>query len=297
MLKHLILLVYLLNFSLQIEHCLKHINLCKKCNLNSFYIQTPSMTYCSKINHCIYISDNEQTCQECMDAYEKTTGGQCEQRFELIENCREYSSNSLNYEDSICTKCNRGYALSWDKKKCVKFPNCKKLSQDTSKCYECDRPYQLNSEGKCKVSTCDSFSNGTCINCVDGFYLDSNGNCKQIPIAYCQKWDSNACLTCNDVSKLVNGTCVLQDFIVECEEYSPGTKDCVRCHQGYSFNDDRTKCELKYCLEEEQLCYQCEDGYFSKGTTCNSYDGSDEEDSSSFILNYSFIIFGLFLIL
>ena len=298
MLKH-ILLSTLLCFSLQIEHCLKHINVCKKCDSNSYLVQTPSLTYCSKIEHCIYISDDEQTCNECMDAYQLTTDGKCEQKYDLIENCLAYRTSNVNYQTTTCDECVKGYALSWDAKNCVKFENCEILAQDKSKCYECPSSYQLNSEGKCEVSTCESFSNNKCDECVDGYYVDSGGNCKQIPIKYCESGDANSCRHCKDFAELNNGQCVLRsNFIAECERYSEDETTCLRCHQGYSFNTDNTKCELNYCQESEQLCYECEDGYFSEGKTCKSYNGEKSYGEKPFLVfNYSLILFFIFLIL
>ena len=279
-----ILLLYFFGLSLHIEHCLKHINICKKCDSNSFLVRTSSLSYCSKIDHCIQISDDEQTCNECMDAYEKTSTGQCNQKYELIENCLEYKQNS-------CDKCYLGYAVTFDKKKCIEFPNCEKLTADTSKCQKCRDSYKLNSDGKCEVTTCDSFRNNTCEDCTDGFYLDNDKTCKQIPIKYCESGNSSSCFHCKEGTEFdINKNCVLKDYIIECDDYSKDGKTCIKCRQGYSFNADKTKCELKYCQETEQICFLCEDGYFPEGNICKSYNGD-----SFFKFNYIVLFFLAFL--
>ena len=287
MIKYLLLL-YLFGFSIQIEHCVKHINICKKCNNNSSLVHTSSLSYCSKIDHCIQISDDEQTCEECMYPYEKTITGQCTLKYEIIENCLEYKKNNS------CDKCYLGYAATYDRKKCINFPNCERLKNDTKKCLECREPYKLNSEGNCEISTCDSFRNNSCIDCIDGFYLDTDGKCKQIPIQYCENGNASSCFHCKEGTEFDinnNKTCILKDYIIECDEYSHDKKTCIKCHQGYSFNADNTTCELKYCQETEQICFLCEDGYFPEGNVCKSFNESNNGDTSFYKLNYAILLF------
>ena len=282
----LILLFYFLSFTLQIDHCIMHMDICEKCNSGSFLVQTSSLQYCSKIDHCVSISNDEQTCQKCMDAYEKNNSGQCIQKYELIDNCIEYDKNNVNYPTTTCDKCNRNYALTRDHTKCNYFQNCEELSQDTTKCQDCISPYRPNSEGKCDLSTCDSFRNNKCTECIDGFYLDSNGDCKQIPIKYCENGNEAKCFHCNDAAEMDNnGKCVLRNYINGCESYSTDRKTCTKCHQGFALNSDRTKCEIKYCQEIAQICLVCEDGYFTEGKTCKTFLSNFESK-----LNYSIIL-------
>ena len=137
-----------MTYTFQIDHCLKSEDICTKCENNFYLVRDFENTYCSKIEHCSFIDDDEQKCEECEDAYKKSEEGQCIQKYQIIDNCIRYDYND-NPEEILtnCYLCDSGYAISNDKKRCIKFSNCDELNEDNTKCVKCPDGYALNSTG------------------------------------------------------------------------------------------------------------------------------------------------------
>ena len=88
----------------------------------------------------------------------------------------------------------------------------------------------------------------------------------KIPIDYCSVGDSESCTECfHYAPDLIEGHCVLDKLIS---------------------SDDKTKCELTNCANIEEVCYQCEDGYFiaDNGKEClNETIVESEKDFSAYL--------------
>ena len=286
MMKYILLLCFL-TYTFQIDHCIKSTYICTKCE-SSFLVYDYYRKYCSKIEHCTVTSDSEDKCFECEEAYRRTIDDNCEIRFQIIDNCISYNTDNQDAQVTTCRRCDLGYALSHDKKQCIEFANCEELKEGNTKCEKCRDSYQLNSAGICEISTCSELSNNnTCQDCVEGFYLDSNNKCQQIPIQYCETGNATSCFHCNEAAKKDGDKCVLREEIRQCDEYSDDGKKCNKCSDGFTPSEDKTQCILKYCKEKREYCDVCEDGYFSDGTSCKPY--IKKVDKSSFI-NFNYVI-------
>ena len=70
---------------------------------------------------------------------------------------------------------------------------------------------------------------------------------------------------------------------------------------GYELSTDHTKCELTHCTNIEEVCYQCESGYFiaDNGRAClnETIEEYDTDYSSFLVFNclYCLIIMIFFL--
>ena len=111
--------------------------------------------------------------------------------------CKNYESNSCN-----CTSCKNGYDLNKENKICIKCGNlCEKYKSNSCNCLTCPINYGLV-ENKCiECKGCKSNKNQTCecSKCFQGYYLDSNYNCKQCQ-EFCPSYEENTCKCINEYS-------------------------------------------------------------------------------------------------
>lgn len=95
------------------------------------------------------------------------------------------SSNCLTCENSNlsqCTSCPYGFSLATNKTCVSGCPlNCLSCS-NSSVCTVCIEGYAVNSKGSClpclsNCRGCSGLSNGVCLSCGSGFYLNNNQVC------------------------------------------------------------------------------------------------------------------------
>ena len=64
---------------------------------------------------------------------------------------------------------------------------------------------------------------------------------------------------------------------------------------GYELSSDHTKCELTHCAKIEEVCYQCENGYFiaDNGLSCldETLEEKDTDVSFYLILSSTYFLF------
>lgn len=202
-----------------------------------------------------------------------------EEKPSTITNCLYDDGNG------ICYKCNEGYALSHDGKRCVLFENCHRLENgNDEKCESCSELYQPNSEGKCVKTFCDSNTKDVCKSCVDGYYLKEN-TCRKITIPNCLEWDEKVCKKCDVFAKLDgNGKCILQNLINGCIEYQNDGK-CKSCGDGYKSINGGGSCQYEGCPNGKtvQYCFICQTGFEQDDDgKCIGYDGTKDTSLSNF---------------
>ena len=169
-----IIFLSLISISLQVDHCFIEQKICKKCKQGYYLVEN---SFCSKIEHCSYMSGD--SCSYCESGYYwDSTNLECKEA--KIEHCSYYNPTdstkcsycesgytlnsektactpiiphcSYSYDDSTCSGCENGYALNNVKNECKEFPGCDEVNEDGSKCIECSGDfYQPDKDGKCVI--------------------------------------------------------------------------------------------------------------------------------------------------
>ena len=168
----------------------------------------------------------------CLITYDECDWEPTTKRAEKISNC---AYEFVYVGETYCFECQKDYALSGDKKKCISFENCR----------------YLDSEDK------------LCSKCVDGYVL-SNGGSKCIPFPHCDylEDDTEKCGRCEDGYALSYDQKECKSF-EGCEQLAEGDNKCSRC-QLYYHNNTEGKCERTLCLyyDDNDVCAICIDGYY-----------------------------------
>ena len=277
MFKKIFLFINILYLSHQLDHCIRTYEICNECESGYFIVQNEYQYICSHIKNCLTITSD--ICSECTNGDLPKVNEDCE----IIDNCRKYDQTAK------CSECIDGYALSYDHNKCIKYNNCRELDPN-NKCELCAKHYKLSKSGNCLRSTCEEEENRQCIKCTEGFYL-LDGNYVKIPIDYCSDGDEESCIECfHYAPTLSNGKCILDKLISGCNK--PSTTDdtkCIQCSMGYELSSDHTKCELTHCSKIEEVCYQCENGYYiaDNGNSCLDETEEEKDTDLSFYLMVS----------
>ena len=209
-------------------------------------------------------------------------------------NDEEYTTNAggiANCEDAdegVCYECVYGYAVSSNKKSCVRFQNCYRLEEGDKKCKDCYYNFQPNSNGQCERTLCKYYENNECKKCYDGYYLKNN-ECKKITIPYClevEESDETKCSRCLWIlPEPVNGTCISPTtWVIGCEEYNTEGK-CVKCYEDYTKNGD--KCNFISCTgraKKVDYCDICEPGFTDENNNeglCVGFDGTKDNTANT----------------
>lgn len=215
-----------------------------------------------KIDNCIlYDDDDNNKCDECKNGYAVSYD---KTKCLSFENCY-----NLDSEDKKCWNCKEGYAISSDGK-CVKFDNCYKLEDgNNQKCKYCrNSHFHPDSNGICQRTLCSNYDEkDVCTYCFDGYYLNDNKNCVEITIPNCIQVEDNdktKCKTCIDrYSPQDDGKCYVPSNLIKgCIRYDKDGK-CLVCEEDdYVKNGDT--CTLKECKNGEtktEYCAVCKKGY------------------------------------
>ena len=186
------------------------------------------ISFTLQFDHCFQTS---KICQKMIPPSDTPHGS--------IANCIDYETE----HDENCKECAMGYAVSYEKNKCIPFPYCSSLLEGNTKCNECYEGYYFNGKECTKISidNCISLNENKCTECsvfsqlngegskcqliepsVDGcLYYDIDGNCERCDSLYTQS-GSGSSFTCT-----FNGC--PGDKVVEY---------CKYCHIGY-YTDTR----------------------------------------------------------
>ena len=264
------------NFSNSCYSCKSYKSGCLKCTYNNIFKDTYIMTNYINCMECdssqyklIKSTSGYGTCSGCsisscaQSKFEKDScvcekcilgyylkDNNCEKCNWIIQSegrlC-EICSDDLTYHGSELCYCFIHYTEG-DSQQCVKCPEncygCSYNSQDkTTKCYQCDIGYIINSKGNClscgdncNYCTLDNNENPICLSCKSGFNLNYDNNC----------------LKCGD-------------FCSSCIKSKDNIIECTKCNNNYGLYPNKTcvKCpgDCKNCYWKEDksdfLCSEC----------------------------------------
>ena len=167
-------------------------------------------------------------------------------------NCVRHDSalcKSYNNSESKCADCEAGFKLSTNAKSCdplVAF-DCLKISSTSNQCVTCSQISYLNLGG-CVSNPgklCKEYNTTDpgCLTCEEGFYSDSNDDCKPI--------NRQNCLT-----------------------YETNKNECKTCAPGFYLDQDDKHCKTNdglQCLALNTLedgCLSCPSNFFRNGENC-----------------------------
>lgn len=235
MIKSLII-ICLITFSLQIEHCVDSKKVCKTCAQNYELVE---------------LNDNFDA--KCLNS------AKLKALNNIIENC-VYG----DIETKTCQECRRYYFLDIDQKKCIYSPHCNYFSDN--ECTQCEQPYALNNGNCVENLYCEKIENEKCIKCRTYYYPNENGECVRIPKNHCIVWDFTKCTVCeNYYYPNENGECEKIN-LPNCEYVDPDDPtECMDCEKNYFINEDGEcqKITIENCAlyESENKCLICENSY------------------------------------
>ena len=178
---------------INVENCLtyKSKDACETCLPNHRLKKTEEgLIQCEPFNkeHCkTFDQSGTNPCLECNHNYYINVEGNCVVASPIIENCL------INSSIDECSTCEAGFALSIDKKSCLKTSlfdnNCKVVNMpkdlDCSQCKPnyyfknglCEYLGGVNSKG---CFTHDFNDHNVCLICNEGYYMDSSLKCVEI---------------------------------------------------------------------------------------------------------------------
>ena len=226
-------------------------DICEKCN-EGYQVTDDGMACLSAIANCLNYKEStnsteRHTCIKCVaNYYYKESDQECVQG--TVPNCNVYKD-----KEDECDVCDNKYYLNSDGD-CIAhntLDGCIEYSFTTDKtCTACDESSMLFAQ----VNTClgkeeeieycvDYASPIACGSCIEGFEVDSSGNCIELtnPSNCLVKNNDNECTKCiSDYYIDEEGTCTpIEDFFdFECESHNvDGTKSfleysCNYCSSG-----------------------------------------------------------------
>ena len=277
MLSNLILLL-IVNYIIAEPSCRKGENFCLQCNPITklcaqcqYDILTPDNNGgCEKAsicimgkNYCNECNDDDNLCKICEDGFFPDQNGGC-----------SYSNNcEISYKGK-CLKCKENYVLIGNINICKsifleEFKNCEKINALNGTCENCIDGYFLNSEDKkcTKTKNCKESIFDICILCDKGYYLDKKeGKCKEQKgnLLYCKETlDKESCNICEDNYFFdEDGNCTNTNYCKKRGELG----SCKECISGYYlsfFSHTCTNTENCYTgINSLGICDKCFTGYY-----------------------------------
>ncbi|XP_066567230.1 proprotein convertase subtilisin/kexin type 5b isoform X2 [Amia ocellicauda] len=229
------------------EHCPHN---CKVCNDDGLCIECDPLFFFFE-EECVY---------ECpLGYYVETQSKEC-----LF--CHDDCSECNGPENDDCISCTDSKALKY-KGNCVqKCPEGTYYDLSTEECRDCDKSCitcsgpHLTSCTKCREGM-QKDSHGHCVphkDCHIASYKDQEGRCKNCHESChrCTGPTWHECLSCNDNTYLLNGTCVEQ------------------CPAGYYHDEEQQRCELCHitcetCSGRHSIqCVSCKPDLYKEGKEC-----------------------------
>ena len=251
-----------------------------------------SATGCVKCNDGYILKDNKcvkceiSNCLMCtIDTNEKETCQRCEKGFVMTrKGCRQYQTRNRN--ENMNQEMNRIKTQLKSDEEDETY--CEKIDPITSKCIECSKGYYLDEEQYCnhiKIDNCASYYKGYCVECNDGFVLTPDVNeiyrCTSNKMNHCLMATPLGCLSCIDGYYLdEQGYCLQCD--TNCAKCIDNATKCITCKFGYSFIEDKNRCEFNEELAGKcykflpgaKQCAFCNDGYYTLDGLCFNCDKS-----------------------
>ena len=260
------------------------------CFIASFFILTKELQ-CEdeKIEHCTKCNtgNDSDSCSSCEDKYFPFFNNllcyPCNDSLFGQEGCigKCNSTNITSIGHALCEEggCKEGYynqngycfncSISLDGCKKCTYKKNENIAYGYAICQECENSdYKLTKEGTCELcysngcEEChyeDNYSRTVCDKCIDGFYRDLNGQCKECRTSYI---DNGYCLICSD-----NGTaydscnCYYGSVKVGNSNCSECPDNCNECTYNNKTNTiECISCEYQYQLSSNKDCIKCVDG-------------------------------------
>ena len=177
----------------------------------------------------------------------------------LADNCLTFDNTGQ------CLTCAPTYYLS--NGICIKFIiiNCATIDYTNRVCLECTAGYDIVS-GICRPSNCSTFTgdrNTSCLACINGYFLNSNGLCQ---VAKCVDFSGRDCLKCLPGYFLSNGLCLASN----CQKFDPIAMICLQCNPNYESAPNIGICKPSNCntFDANLNCLECNKGYLLQDRIC-----------------------------
>jgi hypothetical protein len=240
---------------------------CSQCYQGNYMDSTGTCQQCPGYPKCSACSSPKGTCTACSSGYTYNySNASCTPCQDSLPNC---SSCMFGY----CIACNTGYYLFTNK--CLACPDKCSSCTSLTRCTGCKTGILINyacTEG-CSSSDpycmkCSSTPN-TCIQCITGFYLNSQGKCSKCPDTNCSTCDSTGqCVTCKSsytLQKSDSNLCVPAG--TNCANYNTDLT-CNQCKDGYILDSKKScmsKCNDENCqtCDANGVCQTCKTGFVS----------------------------------
>lgn len=280
-------------------------NKCVLCNEGMFFNGYSCQSILKQISNCEYYHPtNPQKCLKCLEGY-YLIDDKCEIIKNSADNCAAFSS----FE---CKECSQSFLLSENaslsyllksenyfnffsfanlsffqipERFCETFFDNLCENYKSGVCTKC-KPNSMMIDSKCfilpqnQINNCKKyFSDGSCRQCSDSFYLDKfNNSCEKIEtIEFCKKYSSDSifcieCISTHYISK-INQCIQRQNKINNCSQLSLSGDYCEECIENYILSNDFMICSARITNCQEHLpfytfnsnlllCYKCKDEYF-----------------------------------
>lgn len=219
-----------------------------------------------------------EICLECFSGYFLTVGRRC-QRMDPL--CRTYTPNNAS-----CVTCYEGYTerngeclISSQVPDANNDPYC--IKADGQRCVECAQGYYMDSDGVCQqlnpLCRNSDMTNGACLSCYEGYEV-SGVTCvvaAPINIPYCVTVSNRVCIECINGYYTEDGGCSLANTL--CASYDPTNGDCFSCVPGYVFQEGECiypsmGVDPQCAYYTNSFCSRCNPGYALINYVCGEVD-------------------------
>ena len=265
--------------------------LCVKCEKSIYKIdENGGCTYARKCifgeNYCNECIENGSLCKTCQDDYYPDENGGC-----------SYTDNCEISDKGICLECKKDFiliGLDANLKNGIRIckwlnsedlQNCQKINLSNGVCISCKEGYYLNSgDNKCtQIENCYQSALGLCQKCNQNYYLDKKEKkClkQEGTFENCKETvDGKTCSLCEDDFYLdEDGKCISINYCSKSNEF----RKCKKCIEGYYLTKIENACtHEKNCFSGDKdfgICYLCQENYYLdlKDRKCKS--NQDDND-------------------
>jgi len=269
--------------------------ICQRC-INDYYIYNNlcNLRTYKSITDCSLYTPNEDNCQQCISGFLLTTDRlSCKK---VVANCKTYQISKFTQKELYCLECVDGFYLGVGK--LSNLDDFEGYTQEfglTQTSYYLHYGINTNICLKGTVRYCEKYRtfDNICIQCLNGYYLNSNNECiKHLAINQCKTYSQIAAHTCTECNlgyypfTYVN-LCEPVESIKNCSQYTADGKMCLRCETNFfvdafgtcsstnktncvSFNTNGecVLCNSRYVLFEGD----CIEPFVFFRTNCESYD-------------------------
>lgn len=247
-----------------------------------------------KTDYCVRYANMKENSQECLKCNDQKLKGKEKEQCENLYDCVSDANQLHNFAE--CLECKKGWILSPNKHNCFPgIPNCLNYSADSSQegqfiCSLCQPNYQLDFNGQeCVrsviIENCKNYPSNSegCKECNQGFVLTYNRQ-KCLPLipqclTYSGTLTSNGKLKCESccegyVLSVSQTQCLFA--VADClklfgKDSYTGIATCIICRAGFRPTTDAQKClpNIPNCLAYENSnrsdfylsCSRCADNF------------------------------------